>query len=169
MKFIVLFSNREFTALQPGYYIELTDISAFNTNPALTDDFTYSTWIRVDEAVINYEYLLTINNGNQRRLAFTIAKYNRFEIYYTALDSDVVRLNFYLREDTIIIQEWNYIAVTINYPNIKLYIDCIEFKPGKLIYTNSIGEKVRLTDENGNRLLFMPKPIASFTSSSVVS
>ena len=161
---------REYQTLTPNHYLQLTDITALSPSAdPLLDNFSFTTWLNIEDANIDYEYLFSINSGLNRYLAFTVAKQNRFEVYYRGNNTQVsgsrqiVRINFNLA-DTIQRNSWYYIAVSISYPNIYLSVNCRQISPSRIVYFDTNNQKIK-----DDVILVMPFPFAGFDNNLVVS
>ena len=170
MKYYLYDIYREYQTLTSNHYLQLTDITALSPSAdPLLDNFSFTTWLYIEDANIDYEYLFSINSGLNRYLAFTIAKPNRFEIYYRGTNSlvsvsrQLVRVNFNL-DDTIQRNSWYYISVSMSYPNIYLSVNCRQITPSRIVYFDTSNNKIK-DDVN----LVMPFPFAGFDNNLVVS
>ena len=161
---------REYQTLTNDHYLQLTDISSLSpsSNP-LVDNFTYTSWVFVQDTDVNYEYIFSINSGSNRYLAFTIAKSNRFEVYYRSTNTNVqvsrqiVRMNFNV-DGFIFKDTWHFISVTFSYPDVRVSIDCIQLSLATVVYFDGSNNKQK--DQSS---LVMPFPFAGFTPSQVVN
>ncbi|KAI6660904.1 Lefftyrin [Oopsacas minuta] len=163
-------SDREYQTISSDHYLELTDITTLSPpeNP-LTDNFTFTTWIYIEDTTTDYEYLFSINSGLNRYLAFTIAKSNRFEVYYrgtntlVSVSRQIVRVNFNL-DPPFLKDTWHFISVTMLYPNIDVSINCKQISPFRVVYFDTSNNKMI---DNDN--LVMPFPFANFSNSAVTA
>ena len=161
--------SREYQTLSPDHYLELNIEALSPASNPLTNNFTFTCWIYISDASIDYEYLFSINNGLNRYLAFTIAKPGRFEVYYRGTNTlvsagrQIIRFNFDI-DDVIQRETWYFVSVTMSFPNIYVTINSRQLNLRRVVYFDVNNVRIKV-DVNP----VMPFPFAGFDPTLVVS